>query len=209
LWYIRDKEDLMKTITKLILVLQIAVITSSGFSIAADEQSGAHNPESITGFSRRLEPNRFLTSGGIKVKSGGEVTVEPEFGVSHVVHQREITSGHDNITHKVHAQAGGKLKLSELFYLGFATKLPIYNYGATEGHTPGGSATPSTPGRHDYEILRLSPNNLTWTGEMGLHLGQLIDLNLYYDQNILKGPLQTGVKSDEEVIGTRFILRFK
>jgi hypothetical protein len=199
----------MKYINQLVLLLQIAIIASSEFSMAADEQSVSHNPEGLTGFSRKLEPDRFLTTGGIKVKSGVDVTVEPEFGVSHVVHQREIGSGHDDITHKVHAQAGGKLKLSELFYLGFATKLPIYNYGATEGHTPGGSATPSAPGRHDYEILRLSPNNLTWTGEMGLHLGQLLDLNLYYDQNILKGPLQTGVKSDEEVIGTRFILRFK
>ena len=199
----------MKSVAYLMMALSIASLTALELPAAADDTPVPSYQGSLSGFSRRLEPDRFLTSGGIKVRSGDNVTLEPEIGVSHVAHQRELGSGYEDITHKVHAQAGGKLKLSDRFYLGFATKLPIYNYGATEGRTPGGSAIPSSPGRHDYEILRLTPNNLTWTGEMGVRLGQRVDLNLYYDQNIFKGPLQPGVKSEEEVFGTRFILRFK
>lgn len=167
------------------------------------------NPGDFTGFVRKLEPDRFLTTGGLKVTPGTDVTMEPEFGVSHVRLERELVSGYDDITHKVHAQAGGKVKLSDNFYLGLATKLPIYNYGSTGGRSPGGVATPSTQSHHEYEILRLSPNSITWTGEAGVRLGQRFDLNLYYDKNLFKGPAQKGLVSDEEVIGTRFIFRFK
>jgi hypothetical protein len=143
------------------------------------------------------------------MKSEDNISVEPELGVSHISHQREAGGGLQDITHKVHARAGGKVKLSDRFYLGIATKLPIYNYDTTESHTPGGVATPALQGHHDYEIFKLTPNSLTWTGEIGFQLGQIIDLNLYYDQNVFKTPLQPGIKSEEEIFGTRFILRFK
>jgi len=199
----------MKSLSKLFLLILAATLMTFKIPSAGAEDTVNSNITGLSGFTRKLEPDKLLTSGGIRVKSGGDVTLEPEFGVSHVAHHREVGSGYDDITHKVHAQAGGKVNLTDKFYLGFATKLPIYNYEATEGRTPGGAATPSTPGKHDYEIMRLSPENLTWTGELGVHLRQRIDLNLYYDQNILKGPLQPGIKSEEEVFGTRFIMRFK
>jgi hypothetical protein len=197
----------MRYRVQLVAITTMVVLLSSGVVSAVEDEPLSRTIPALSGFSRKLEPDKLLTSGGLAVKSGPALTVEPEVGVSHTTHQRELGSGYEDITHKLHAQAGGKLRLSDMFYLGFATKLPIYNYGTTEGRTPGGAATPATPGRH--EILRLSPNNLTWTGELGLRLGRQIDLNLYYDQNVLKGPLQPGTKSDEEVIGTRFILRFK
>ncbi|GAM10114.1 hypothetical protein OR1_02402 [Geobacter sp. OR-1] len=194
----------------LLTLLMMATLLASPYSAAADDEVTSKSQVPPATFIRRLEPDRLLTSGGMRVKPGSDVTVEPEFGVSHTVHQRETGIGRDDITHKVHAQAGGRIRLSDLFYLGFATKLPIYNYEATEGRTPGGGAAPATAAaRHEYEILKLSPENLTWTGEMGFRLGQQVDLNLYYDQNILKGPYQRGTKSGEDVFGTRFIFRFK
>lgn len=199
----------MLCLRRMTILALLLISAFAGLSHAAEVQPPSLNPSDFSGFYRKLEPDKLLTSGGMKVPSGTDVTVEPEFGVSHVKHQRELGSGYDDISHRVHALAGGKVKLSDSFYLGFATKLPVYNYGTTEGRSPGGGVTPSAQSRHDYEILRLSPNNLSWTGEVGFRLGQQLDLNLYYDQNILKGPSRKGLASDEEVIGTRFILKFK
>lgn len=194
---------------KRVTLLAMTIFLASMPAVAAEEENGPLSEAPPTTFIRKLEPNRFLTSGGMKVTSGGDMAVEPEFGVSHVVHKREVGVSREDTTHKVHAEAGGRVRLSDRFQLGFATKLPLYNYGATEGITPGGSTAPGAAQRHEYEIFRLSPENLTWTGEMRFRLGQSMDLNLYYDQNILRGPYQPGVKSEEEVFGTRFILRFE
>jgi len=193
----------------LMLMILMAVVPVLPMAMADEGALLPRNLESLSGFARKLEPDRFLTSGGMQVKSGSDVIVEPEFGVSHVMHQRDAGSGYEDINHIVHAQAGGRVKLSDFFYLGFATKLPLYNYGKIEGDLPGVAATSSSQGRQEYELLRLSPNDLTVTGEVGFHLGQRLDLNLYYDQNLLKGPTQPGVSSQEEVIGSRFILRFE
>ncbi len=178
-------------------------------SVAAEDAIPLKGPGSHSFVGRKLEPDRLLTSGGIGLKAADEVLIEPKFGISHVVQLRDIGSGYDDIIHRVHAQAGGKLNLFENFYLGIASKLPLYNYEIATGSMPGGTSLHPPTGRHDYELLRLSPNNLTWTGEMGFHIGRKIDLNLYYDQNQLKNPVQPGVTSEEEVIGTKFILRFK
>ncbi len=177
--------------------------------LAAEEGIFPKGSESSSVLGRRLEPDRLLTSVGIGLKPASELLIEPKFGISHVMHQSEIGSGYDDVIHRVHAQAGGKVNFFESFYLGIASKLPIYNYEIATGRMPGGPALHPTTGRHDYELLRLSPNSITLTGEMGLQIGQQINLNLYYDQNRLKGPLQPGVTSAEEVIGTKFIFRFK
>jgi hypothetical protein len=199
----------MKHLAMLSTTIFMASLWVVDLSIAAEGTASPGSSGSSNVFRKKLEPDKLLTTGGVKVQSGDDITVEPEFGVSHTVHERTLGSGLEDKTHKVHAQAGANIKLSDRFFLGFATKLPVYNYGATEKQSIDGTTTSSSPGRHEYEILHLSPNNLTWTGEMGLRLGQFIDLNLYYDQNIIKEPLQPGVKSEEEVIGTKFIFRFK
>lgn len=187
----------------------LLLLAGSQTPLAAEYGSLQKGSVDSTGLGRRLEPDRFLTSGGIGFKAASDVKLEPKFGLSHVMHQRELGSGYDDVIHRVHAQAGGKVYLFESFYLGIASKLPIYNYEIATERTTGGPALHPATGRHDYELLRLSPNSLTWTGEMGLQLGRKVDLNLYYDQNRLKGPLQPGVTSAEEVIGTKFIFRFK
>jgi hypothetical protein len=59
---------------------------------------------------RFFDPDRLLTTGGLIYKSGGDVALEPQFGFGHAAWEREITGGHDEVIHKVHAQAGGKDK---------------------------------------------------------------------------------------------------
>lgn len=200
--YLKEADFMNKSI-----YLILTILLASHSSIAKCADLGQNQLTGGTAV-RKLEPDKMLTSGGIKGVTEGDLSVQPEFGVSHTVHQREVAPSHDGITDKIHAQAGGRVKFSDMFYLGFATKIPIYNYGKTEARTPGGSTT-STSSKHEYEILRMSPNNLKLTGEVGVKLGPLVDINMYYDQNTLTSPTQPGTSSDEQVIGTKFIFRFK
>jgi hypothetical protein len=193
----------------MVILLSLSIAVSPLPSGAAEEAPppGLYDKGGPFGF-RSLEPDRFLITGGTEQPTDNGVSVVPEVGLSHTVRERESGIASDNILHKVHAQAGGKIGFQDHFYLGFATKLPIYNYEATEKRSPGGSS-PETSGRHDYEILKLSPENLTWTGEAGYNINQSLKLNIFYDRNRFDSPMATGNARDEEVFGTRFEIQFK
>ena len=150
-----------------------------------------------------FDPERFLTTGGLKYSGGTPLTLEPELGVGYTSLERDLPGGIENAVHRVHAQAGWRLSLADL-YLSAAAKLPVFTYeSASRGLGPG----PDLLSRQDYDFAHLSRLSLTWQGEMGIHLGVATDLTLYYDQNSA-GSLY-GAPQQEERLGTRIIFRFK
>lgn len=187
-----------------VLILS-STLGASGEGLLPNAPSKAVSPTCVGTF----EPDRFLISTSNDAEKGGkDLVLSPEVGLSHTVRDREKPGMGDNVTHKVHAQAGGRFSLYDRFYLGFATKLPIYNYEAASGQSATGGVLPVGQGRHDYELLRLSPENLTVTGEVGCRIGKDLHLNIYYDQNRYKMPGSVR-GAEEDVFGTKVIFRFK
>ena len=154
-----------------------------------------------------FDPDRLLTTGGVKYKGAEGVTIEPQIGVGYTARERDIKGGFEESIHKVHAQAGGKIDLAKTLYFSAAAKVPVYTYGLTGSSTS--FVSPQVPAsRHEYDFTRLSPSTLSWTGEVGVHLGLGADLTIYYDQNLFNS-YQPGMTQQEERFGTRIIFRFK
>jgi hypothetical protein len=185
-------------------ITMMAIIMSAATAFAAD----LGTPRLSESLSTRkfFDPDRLLTTGGVKYEGVEGFTIEPLVGVGYTAREREIRGGLDEAIHKVHAQAGGKIDLAKTLYLSAAAKIPVYTYGLTDSRT-GFGAPQGAQSRHEYDFTRLSPSTLSWTGEMGIHLGLGADLTIYYDQDLLKG-YQPGL-TQEERFGTRIIFRFK
>ena len=152
---------------------------------------------------RLFDPDLFLTTAGVKYSASRQLTLEPELGVGHRAVQRDLGGGVEESSHRVHAQAGGRLSLAETVYLSAAAKLPVYTFekaGSFSGQDVGS--------RQGYDLARSLKNPLAWTGEVGVHLSSWADLTLYYDQSSVPGWLTAGPQQ-EELIGTRLIWRFK
>jgi len=96
-----------------------------------------------------------------------------------------------------------------MLYLSAAAKLPVYTYETTERRTGGDISFQSPIDRYDYDLFRSPLRNLSWTGEVGIRLGLMTNLNIFYDQTQF-GSFQGGSRFDrmEEKIGTRIIFRF-
>jgi len=189
---------------KIRIILAILIILSTVTAFAAD----LGTPRLSESLSTRkfFDPDRLLITGGVKYKGLEDLTIEPQLGLGYTAREREIRGGLDEAIHKVHAQAGGKIDLAKTLYLSAAAKIPVYTYGLTDSRTFG--APQGALSRHEYDFTRLSPSTLSWTGEMGIHLGLGADLTIYYDQDLLKG-YQPGLTQSEERFGTRIIFRFK
>jgi len=151
---------------------------------------------------RFFDPDRLLTTGGVKY-SADVVTLEPELGVGYRSVEKESSGGVEESSHHVHAQAGGRLSMTDLFYVSAAAKLPVVTI-----QSAGRYAGQELGTRQDYDIARSFRNTPAWTGEMGFHLSSHTDLTLYYDQSPVPGWLSAGPQQEER-IGTRLILRFK
>lgn len=158
-----------------------------------------------------FNPDRFLTGGGIKYEPAQNFTLEPQVGFGYGSWEREAGSGYDEVIHKIHAQAGGKVDLSGMVFISAAAKVPVYTYQLT-GHSGSGVFSFQPPAtRHDYDLIRHPGGNLAWTGEMGVHLGLGADLNLFYDMTPFAAGT-TGMNSvgqSEERVGTRIIFHFR
>ena len=154
-----------------------------------------------------FSPGRLLTTAGVKYRSG-ELTMEPLVGLGYGARTME-TSGFGTMLHKLHAEAGGKLTLPHSLYFSAAAKVPVYSYESSEFLSA--STPPSVPfSRQEYDLLRVPGKNLSWTGEVGVHLGLGTDLTIFYDQNPLTAPMGIGGPQPvEERFGTRFIIRFR
>jgi hypothetical protein len=151
---------------------------------------------------RFFDPDRFLTTGGMKYPAADDLTLEPEWGLGYHAMERQLPGGGEESIHRVHAQAGWRLS-SETLYLSAAAKLPVYTYESS-----GSYSGQDLGSRQGYDLIHPFKNALTWTGELGVHLSGRTDLTLYYDQNLISGYLP-GVAQQEERIGTRIIWRFK
>ena len=187
------------------MLIIVAATFNAAFAVAAD----LGTPRLSESLSTRkfFDPDRLLTTGGVKYQGVEGFTIEPLIGLGYTARERELKGGVDEAVHKLHAQAGGKIDLAKTFYLSAAAKLPVYTYGLADSRIGFGSPQGAVS-RHEYDFTRLSPGSLSWTGEMGIHLGLGADLTIYYDQDMLKG-FQPGVTQPEERFGTRIIFRFK
>ncbi len=144
---------------------------------------------------------------GIRLAPTADLVFEPQFGLGHVMWEREVKSGFDEITHKIHAQAGGQVDLFGFVSLSAAAKLPVYTAASSDRWLAGSYSQPGEF-RHDYDILR-NADKLSWTGEMGLHLGPA-NINLFYDKSRFDDMIGGSRLSEfEETFGTRLIFRFR
>lgn len=184
-------------------------MTMLTFTAAYAADLGTPNLTDTISTRKFFDPDRFLTTGGVQYRSWQDITIEPQFGLGHRAWEREIKSGYDEVIHKVHAQAGGKIDLFRLFYLSAAAKVPVYTYEFTGQRIGGTTLSQTDSSRHGYDFLRLPSANLSWTGEMGIRLGKKVDLNLYYDKStfdVYQGG--SGLSRPEDRFGTRIIFKF-
>lgn len=152
---------------------------------------------------RFFDPDRLVTTGGMRYSAASELTLEPEWGVGYSVLEREHPGGIEESTHRVHAQAGWRVSLADTLYLSAAAKVPVITFESAGRYTG-----QELGARYGYDFARPFRSPLTWTGEVGVHLSSWTDLTLYYDQSQLSGWLSGG-RQQEERIGTRIILRFR
>jgi len=152
---------------------------------------------------RFFDPDRLLTTGGVKYSAAGALALEPELGIGYRTLERDLPGGGEEAIHKVHAQAGWRLSLADTLYLSAAAKLPVYSYqmAGSYGGQPLGS-------RQEYDLVRSLRGAPAWTGEVGLHLTSSAEFTLYYDQGLVPGGV-AGISQQEDRVGTRIIWRFK
>ena len=153
---------------------------------------------------RFFDPDRLLTTGGVRYSAAKNLTLEPEWGVGYRAMERELSGGIEESTRRVHAQAGGRLSLADTLYISAAAKLPVVTFESADRFSGQELGT-----RQGYDFARPFRNTPTWTGEVGIHLAPKADLTLYYDQSPVSSWLSGGRAQDEERIGTRIIFRFK
>lgn len=151
--------------------------------------------------------DRFLTSAGMSFAPAPELTLEPELGIGYRGAGQELHGGIEQSMHRLHAQAGWRLSLSQALYFSAAAKfsmLSVETRGIAAGEEFG--VRPESGYRNVYEF---TPGRAPrWTGELGLHLTPRTDLMLYYDQEPVTGWSYSR-QQQEDRLGTRFIFRFK
>ena len=154
-------------------------------------------------FTRFFDADRLLTTAGIKYSNEEQLTLEPEWGVGYHASEREFAGGIEDSIHQLHAQAGGRLSLSDTLYLSAAAKLPLLTIqSAASRYT-----SQDLGSKPAYDVTRAIRSTPLWTGELGIHLSNWTDLRLYYDENPAAGWLPGGPQQEER-FGTRLILRF-
>jgi hypothetical protein len=151
---------------------------------------------------RFFDPDRLLTTGGLKYSASDALTLEPELGLDYREQERNLAGGIEESTQQLHALAGGRISLAETVYLSAAAKLQVLTVESV------GSITGQERGtRYGYDITHPFRSAVTWTGQVGLRLSQQTDLSLYYDQSPVTGWLP-GARQLEERVGTRIIWKF-
>lgn len=145
-----------------------------------------------------FNPERLVVQGGTSVKPQ---LIEPQLAVSHDARENDVGIGMMQTTHTVHGEAGGKLNLLGDVSLTAVAKIPVYIYGVT-------GTTSAADGAASSEMLK-NNGRLSWRSELGVPLGQGVDLNLFYDHSTVGKIDRPGVDEREEKFGTKFIFRFK
>lgn len=155
---------------------------------------------------RFFDPSRLLTTGGVLYQPTLSFSLEPRIGLDYRKRLDELGGGLALSTHKVHAEAGGTVRLFERFSLSTAAKIPVSTF------TRSGSLAGQSGGEGQWRVssdLRQPGANMGWRSEVGVKLAPQLDLNLFYDQTLLGRSPMRGVDQPEESFGTRFIIRFK
>lgn len=159
---------------------------------------------------RFFDPDRFLTTGGMKYEASRSFTLEPEVGFGYERWEKVASSGYDEVVHKVHARAGGRLNLASNVYLSAAAKLPVYTYQHEDRRIGGDLSFQTQLSHNDYDLFRHPGENLGWSTEAGIRLGGLTELNIFYDMTPFTGFAGGSPFGQmDERFGTRFIFRFK
>lgn len=185
-------------------MLMLFAVAGATAPLAADLDTPVFLPELVV--RDRLNSGNVLKT-GIRLTPMTDLVFEPEVGLRHGVWERELKTGYDEVTHKIHAQAGGRVDLFGLVSLSAAAKVPVYTVASSDRWLAGSYSQPGER-RHGYDLFE-RPDRISWTGEMGVHLGPA-DLNLFYDRNRLEDLAGSGELSHfEETFGTRLIFRFK
>lgn len=171
---------------------------------------GAPRLSDSTAVEKFFDPDRLLTTGGVKYEASETFSLEPEVGLGYERRGKEVSSGYDEVVHKLHARAGGRLNLSNALYFSAAAKLPVYTYQFTERRTGGDLSFQAPLTRQDYDLFRRPGENVGWSSEAGVRLGGRTELNVFYEQTPSAG-FQGGSRfgQTEERFGTHLIFRFK
>jgi hypothetical protein len=141
---------------------------------------------------------RFAVEGDAKTKPA---LIEPLVALSHDAREDEIGRGMMQTTHRVHGEAGGRLKLVGDVTLSAVAKIPVYIYGVTGKINAEDAASSS-------ELLK-NTGRLFWRSELGIPLGEGVGLSLFYDRSAVGKIDKPGIDGTEEKFGTQFIFRFK
>ena len=148
-----------------------------------------------------------MLKAGVRLEQNANVVIEPQLGLGHARREREIRTGYDDVTHTIHARAGGQVHLFRVLSLSASAKLPVYSVESSDQWIAG-SSSQSVVRRYGYEIMRPA-GNLSWTGEMGFNLSGHVDLKVFYDQNRFDMYPRNGETHQEDRFGTRLIFRFR
>jgi hypothetical protein len=154
--------------------------------------------------SEPLQQEKFFTPERLAVQGNANAKtqlIEPQLGVSHDVREDDAGPGMMHTTHSVHGEAGGKVNLIGDVSLTAVAKIPVYIYGVT-------GTTGAADGASSSELLK-NTGRLSWRSELGVPLGEGVDLNLFYDRSTLGKIDRPGIDEKEEKYGTKFIFRFK
>jgi hypothetical protein len=151
---------------------------------------------------RFFDPDRLVTTGGVKYSASDDLTLEPELGLDYRMTERDFSGGIEESTHRVHALAGWRLSLADTFYLSAAAKLGVLSVGSAASYTGQDIST-----RHDYDFIRTFRNIPAYTGELGVRLGPRSDFTFYFDQSPAAASF-FGQGKQEERVGTRIIWKF-
>lgn len=145
-----------------------------------------------------FEPDRLRYKSD---KSSSDQLLEPLFSVSKEAREEDKGVGGQQTTHRLHGEAGGKINLFGDASLSAFAKIPVYSYEVSGNSRNIGNSTSG-------EFLR-NNGRLSWRSELGLPIGDGINLNLFYDNSTIGKVDKPGVEEREEKFGTRFIIKFK
>lgn len=145
-----------------------------------------------------FEPDRLRYKSD---KSSSDQMLEPLFSVSKEAREEGKGVGGQQTTHRLHGEAGGKINLFGDASISAFAKIPVYSYEVSGNNRNIGNSTSG-------EFLR-NNGRLSWRSELGLPIGDGINLNLFYDNSTTGKVDKPGVEEREEKFGTRFIFKFK
>lgn len=154
--------------------------------------------------SEPLQKERFFNQERLSIDSSSshaKSLLEPQLSVSHDVRENDLGADVKQTTHRVHGEAGGKLNIIGDISLVTVARIPVFTHEAT-------GSTRTSDGTTSSELLK-STRRLSWRSELGVPLGEGVNLNLFYDNSTFSKIDRPGVDEREEKFGTRFIFKFK